>query len=104
MKLHFIETFERWTRVEWLLAAIAVALLVGAALPWYTMPADTLAAFGTSLWVPLVLRVLPLIAAVYVVRMLVLPSNGAQRRRFRMFLWAAMPIAFLFPFIVATLS
>ncbi len=46
----------------------------------------------------------PAIAAIYVARILIRPSNGAQRRRFRVFLWAAMPIALLFPFLVATLT
>ncbi len=104
MKRHFIETAKRWTRVEWLLAGTAGALLLGAVLPWYTMPAKTLAAFGSSLCVPIALRAVPAIAAIVVARMLLFASNSVQRRRFRMFLWAMMPIALLFPFIVATLS
>jgi hypothetical protein len=104
VKWHPIETVKQWTRIEWLLAGSAGAFLLGSALPWYTMPGETLTAFGSSLWVPFTLRALPMIAAVIVVLMLFGKNNLRRRQRYQMFLWAVLPIVLLFPFLVATCS
>ena len=94
----------QWTRSEWLLAGAAAALLLGAALPWYTMPADTLTVFGSSLWVAKILHIVPILAALALAAMLLVRCSATWRRRLRLVLWAVLPFALLFPFLVSTLS
>jgi hypothetical protein len=79
----------------------ALALAVGAAWPWYTLPPETLAAFGTSLWLPSLMRGVPALAAVIVVLIL---ARGRSSFRARAILWTGLFASFLFPFLVATFS
>jgi tetratricopeptide (TPR) repeat protein len=87
-----------------LLAGEGCAFLLGFALSWYTMPSETLTAFGSSLWVPRAMRALPAIAAVIVALLLFGKTNVRRRRRACMVLWAMLPVVLLFPFLVATFS
>ena len=104
MKWHPFATIKQWTRIEWLLAGVGCAFLLGCAMPWYTMPSKTLATFGTSLWVPWTLRLIPAVSAV-ILGLNLFGKTNARRRRFScMFLWAVLPIVLLFPFLVATFS
>jgi tetratricopeptide (TPR) repeat protein len=104
VKWHSFATIKQWTRIEWLLAGVGCAFLLGCILPWYTMPSETLAAFGSSLWLPRVMRVIPAIGALIVALNLFGRSSARRRRLSCMLLWTALPIVLLFPFLVATFS
>jgi tetratricopeptide (TPR) repeat protein len=68
------------------------------------MPSETLAAFGSSLWLPLMMRVIPVIGVVIVAANLFGKKNARRRQLSCMFLWAVLPVVLLFPFLIATFS
>src|SRR6186713_957144 len=99
--MRFIAKVMTWTRVEWLLAGSLAAMLLGVLIPWYTLPSSTLAAFGSNLWLPTVMRLVPIAAGIIIVRIL---HRKSADFRARTLLWLGLYIALLFPFLVATLS
>lgn len=99
--MRLIKTLARWERTEWLLLASLGALALGFLLPWYTLPPTTLEAFGSSLWAPTVMRLIPVVAAVAVWQAL---RAGRASLRLRTVLWTLLSACLLFPFVVAMLS
>jgi tetratricopeptide (TPR) repeat protein len=99
--MRLINSLTRWQRTDWLLLATLGALALGVLLPWYTLPSTTLEAFGTSLWAPAAMRLIPVAAAIAVWRTL---RAGVANRRSRTVLWASLGACLLFPFAVTVLS
>ena len=99
--MHFVDLIKRLTRIELLLFAACSGLLLGAGGPWYTLPASTLEAFECSLWLPHLMRLIPLLTAAVVAHML---WTGAQSSRRRLWIWTGLFASILFPFFVATFS
>jgi tetratricopeptide (TPR) repeat protein len=104
VKWKIIDTARHWTRTQWLLAGACAALVIGAITPWYTLPAETLAAFGSSLWLPTIMRAIPAVAAIVVARMLFSADRNGRLEHSRKFLWACLFVILLFPCLVATFS
>lgn len=102
MILRILHHAAGWTRTQWLLLGALGALTLGAALPWYTLPQASLDAFNSSLWLPNLMRAIPVIGAV-VIGCSFASSALMERQFVRLLFWAALSLCLLFPLLVATL-
>ena len=97
----FLDYLKRLTRIDLILLVASGGLLLGAVGSWYTLPQETLDAFGCSLWLPRLMRLIPLSLAVVVLRILWKGSSTSRQRRW---VWAGLVASLLFPFLVAQFS